>query len=293
MDFKKADAMLARITRTEGPQAAMALLKKQKGLSPEHMAFGQKIIAENSQGYNTGGMVEEDIWGTDPLATMAPTTNVPQAMRPQAPTAAAPTPKPGLAQKAAPLAAQAAVGAALGDPMSWANIAKAGVPLFFNKGGSVMKKYNAGGWVGKRAAYLNMGGMALEDASMQAYNEMQGMTGPDPVGAEFMMPDGSPEPETHTMPGGYEMPGEYHSIKGNTTLGYVPSAGPLSTKEQMEVDKLNIQREKAMADEDRKEEAFMMQQEQKKQMHDLQMQQKKESHAEAMKQKKGPLVKGD
>ena len=68
---------------------------------------------------------------------------------------------------------------------------------------SQVQSLNAGGWVGKRAAYLNMGGMALPQAEMQAYNEMQGMTGPNPVGAEFPMPEGSPAPEAYAPANDY------------------------------------------------------------------------------------------
>ena len=217
-------------------------------------------------GYNTGGAVmdDDDVWGADPLAAPRETVDYGQT-------------HPGYAAVQLPqkkeneilnYAKQAGLKAAgsyiLPGPLGGAT-------------GSGWLGLNAGGWVGRRAVYLNQGGMAMPQAEMQAYNEMQSMTGPDPVGADFMMPQGSPEPEQYTPANDY---------------GYIPSGGQ-TYKEQMEADKMYIQREKAQQDEDRKERAFNMGEQRKQEAHQKAMAQKDEAHAESMKQKRaGPLAQG-
>ena len=57
-----------------------------------------------------------------------------------------------------------------------------------NMGGMIPQGYNAGGWVQARMQHLNHGGMAMDQAGMQAYNEMQGMTGEGTTMPGDMMP---------------------------------------------------------------------------------------------------------
>ena len=132
-----------------------------------------------------------------------------------------------------------------------------------NMGG--MMHYNAGGWVQARMKHLNHGGMAVEDAGMQAYNEMQGMTGEGVTMPNDPMPQGAMAPDMD--------------------FGYRPS-GPLTIKDQMEIDKMQIQRGKAMTEEMRKDKAFQEGERRKEEAHKESMAQKKEKHEAS----KGPLA---
>ena len=243
-------------------------------------------------GFNIGGqvMADDDIWGADPLATSQVQT--PQlAQRSNAPSAPAIRSQgPGTVQQLAQI----------GIPMVADKIIPGSgqfAPAFFNDGDSVQHHgpahpdyhvdkqvhsphmLNAGGWVGKRTMMLNHGGMALPEAEMQAYNEMQSMTGPDPVGPDYDM-SGMPTPE---MVDKVDMSG------AAKMFGYIPSSSR-TVKDQMEVDKMEIARANAMDKADRDEAAFAKQEARKDEMHKLQMQQKAEAHAESMKQKKAPLA---
>ena len=210
---------------------------------------------------NLGGSTmayDDDIWGTDPLATPAEAVQLGKGPM-VAPMAPPPQRKPDMLTN---LATKAATTAATNFVL----------PGYAGGMGTGFFGLNAGGWVGKRTAYLVNGGMAQPQAEMQAYNEMQSLTGPMPVGPEAMMPENAPMPESFDNDFGYR------------------SSHAMTFKEQMEEDKMHIQRGKAMQDEDRKERAFEMAEQRKAEDHKMKMQQKQESHAESMRQKKaGPL----
>ena len=273
------------------------------GSGPTAGGFGGTGVGRS--GYNIGGdVMDDDVWGTDPLAKMAKAVDLGAGRSAGAPAIQAPRPQEdplySMAKKAAITGATnymmpswaGGMGAFMGvneggeveekpKRTIWGLAEKLGqsdkVEKYRGKDDNISIKLNAGGWVGRRVAHLVNGGMAQPPAEMQAFNEMQSMTGPDPVGAEFMMPEGSPMPEEYSP---------------ENNFGYVPSGG-MSYKEQGEADKVYIQREKAMQDEDRKERAFKEGERRKEQSHQMGMQQKKESHAESMKQKRaGPLAGG-
>ena len=220
-----------------------------------------------SDGYNRGGMVDDDKdnWGTDPLAK----SNIPTAPLAQASHA---VPSGNVAQPQGSGVTDTLKKAVAGQAIK-AGITKAGLAggpagvvasqvlpkLFgFNYGGEVTGNNSsphimkAGEWVGKRTLHLNHGGMALPEAEMQAYNEMQGMTGPDLVGAEYIMEGVLPPDSVMLM-----------------------SGKPMSPKK---------------AEMDQKEMAFMMDQKRKEESHQQSMMNKQEVHDETMKQKKAPLA---
>ena len=217
--------------------------------------------------FNVGGpvMADDDIWGADPLASSQ--VGTPDLGQLELVQAQVEEQGPSALRQAAGVAAPLAIDYALeGTVPGGSTLLKAGLPFL---------GLNAGGWVGKRTRYLVDGGMAQGPAEMQAYDEMQSMTGPEPVGADYMMPQGSPMPDQ----------------MNTQDFGYVPSGG-MSYKEQMEADKVYIQREKAVSDDERKNRSFDMAEKRKDDMHKLAMQQKQESHGESMRQKRaGPLDK--
>ena len=142
MDVKQADAHLLQIIETEGPEAAKEFLyANAHKLQPEQIAFAQKMIRENSQQPKQmarGGRIEEeDAWTPSPVAVSRAKEVVQQQRQaPLAQPAGMPT-KKSLAQKAAPLAADLAIGAAFGDPWSWERAARSGASLLFYDGGHV------------------------------------------------------------------------------------------------------------------------------------------------------------
>ena len=144
-----------------------------------------------------------------------------------------------------------------------------GIPGF-NKGGMIPEGYNRGGWVGARAQHLNAGGMAMEQAGPQAYNEMMALAG-GPGDPSMMMPTSTPAPE------------EYSS----DSFGYIPAG--VSTKEQAELDALFNKRKEYDKESNRKDRAFEQAEARKDDMHKMAMSQKQEGHQESMKQKRsGP-----
>ena len=196
----------------------------------------------------------DDIWGTDPLATSRVQTP-PLAQRSNAPVTPTITPTKSttdtLIQYAAPIATKAATGFILPGTLGGA-------------AGTGWLGLNAGGWVGKRTRYLVDGGMAAPEAEMQAYNEMQSITGSDPVSADFVMPEGSP------------MPDKFNGSPMNPVL-------------QMKKDKVYIQQENAVAEDDRKNMAFDNAEKRKDEMHKLKMKQSEETHKAKLNEMRGPL----
>lgn len=245
---------------------------------------------------NMGQEVEEDVWGADPLAVSRPTAQLQQASH-------APAGMPMQQQQGGGMMSQLAsmaAGKAMENMMpGWGQAGSIIAGGLFNKGGEVMKnKMSAGTWVGKRCRYLNDGGLALPEAEMQAFNEMQAMTGQSPTMAadEVMLPDPNQLPMSYTqddvnnfMSANDIQGGAMDPMVPRMDFGYIPSSGT-TVKEQMEMDKMEIQRAKAMDKAEMDREAFDLAEQRKQQMHELAMKQKEESHAEAMKQKRAPLA---
>ena len=213
--------------------------------------------------YNRGGLVnDEDVWGTDPLAS----TMVEEGLDSAVQTLASGL-KEGLAQSGH---GQQGIGQTIKGKLKDQAIGALFGGFGLNEGGMIPQGYNRGGWVGARAQHLNSGGMPMEQAGVQAYQDMLAVGGPQGSPSD-MMPDGGPAPKDYNP----------------ATFGYKPSG--TSTKEQMEIDAMMAKRDAHVGDQMRKDKAFEEAERRKEETHRAAMLFKQEGHQESMKQKRsGP-----
>lgn len=138
----------------------------------------------------------------------------------------------------------------------------------FNTGGSV--RHKAGDWMGKKVKFLVDGGAVESDAFQSAMKLARHYNNGGDVTPDMMMPDGTMDP-----------------MADDPNMGYVPTGGP-TAKEQLDLDKVTIQRTKAEEDEKRKSQAFAKGESRKDQSHQQQMMNKQQVHTD----RKGPLMGG-